>query len=77
MYLIRTKNIPKITETIPEEELSRGNGGYNVFAIARATNITKADTTKTLNAPKMSSTMLSDQCFPILIGIKRTIKRLP
>jgi len=75
MYLINTKKIPKITETIPEEELSNGNGGYNALAIARATKIIIAETTKTLNAPIMSSTILSDQCA-ILFCILTTLKTL-
>lgn len=65
IYLIRTKNNPRITETIPEEELSNGKEGYNAFAIAKATYITIAEITKTLNAPTISSMMLSDQCFAI------------
>lgn len=59
MYFMGTRNSPKITETIPEEVLSKGNDGYSAFVIARATKIRIADTTKTLNAPTISSTILS------------------
>ncbi len=76
MYLISTENIPKITETIPLEELSIGNGGYNAFAIARAAKITIAETTNTLKAPTISSTISSDQCFSMLLFLNGAIKSL-
>jgi hypothetical protein len=56
---MRTKNKPNITETIPEEELSKGKVGYSDFEITKATYMTIAETTKTLKAPIISSIISS------------------